>query len=77
MRKILMEKLAKLISKMTAHQPDQRIQSLVEIESEIGRYLQNSNYADPYRAIADFLRVRSFQQERIRKRGFIDRLLGR
>lgn len=75
-RKSLTREFAKIIEMMLAYASEKRIQSFVEVESRIERYLVGSNYADPARAIADFLRVHTFHSERSRKRGFLDRLLG-
>lgn len=72
----LTKDLIGIIERMTAHVSEQRAQSLMEIEDLIAGYLKGSNYADPGRAIADFLRTRMFQSERSRKRGLIDRLFG-
>jgi eukaryotic-like serine/threonine-protein kinase len=75
-RKKLTRQLAQLCEKMTLHDSEKRIQSLVDVESQLFRYLEGSKYADRARALADFLQRRSFHVERISKRGFIDRLFG-
>jgi eukaryotic-like serine/threonine-protein kinase len=72
----LTEKLGQIIEKMVSHDPEKRTQSLVDAESQLVRYLEGTNYPDRNRAIADFLAARSFHVERVRKRGFIDRLFG-
>jgi serine/threonine protein kinase len=75
-RKFLLKQFRKIVERMFEHDPEKRPQSLIEIESQIGKYLEGSNYSDPYRTIADFLKHRAFHGERLRKVGFIDRLFG-
>jgi eukaryotic-like serine/threonine-protein kinase len=75
-RKKLMQQLGQLSEGMIAHDSEKRIQSLVDAESRLLRYLEGARYADRNRAVADFLQRRSFHVERISKRGFIDRLFG-
>lgn len=75
-RKKLAQQLGQLCDKMTAHDSEKRVQSLVDVESQLLRYLEGAKYADRNRALADFLQRRSFHVERISKRGFIDRLFG-
>ncbi len=75
-RKKLTQQLGQLCEKMIAHDSEKRIQSLVDVESRLLRYLEGAKYADRARALADFLQRRSFHVERISKRGFIDRLFG-
>jgi eukaryotic-like serine/threonine-protein kinase len=75
-RKRLTQQLGQLCEKMTAHDGEKRIQSLVDGESQLLRYLEGARYTDRNRALAEFLQRRSFHVERISKRGFIDRLFG-
>ena len=75
-RKKLTQQLGELCERMTAHDSEKRIQSLVDVESQLLRYLEGAKYADRNRALADFLQRRSFHVERFSKRGFIDRLFG-
>jgi len=75
-RKKLTQRLGELCAQLTAHDSEKRTQSLVEVESQLLRFLEGGKYDDRNRAIADLLQTRSFHVERVRKRGFIDRLFG-
>ncbi len=75
-RRELMHDLGKIVERMISTDSEKRIQSLVDVEGSLIRYLDGSNYSNRNRAIADFLKARSFEVQRLRKRGFIERLFG-
>ena len=72
----LTKALARIIGHMVEHDPDRRPPSLGDLESSLVNYFQGASYDYPQKTIRDFLQLRSFQVERSRKRGFIDRLFG-
>ncbi len=74
--KSLSKSLARLTSRLVEHNPDKRIQTLLDLESSLVGYFQGAAYDYPAKTLADFLKLRSFQTERARKKGFIDRLFG-
>lgn len=70
----LSKSLSRLIEKMIEHNPEKRMQTLMDLESSLVDYFKDASYDYPQKTLTDFLRLRSFQTERARKRGFIDRL---
>ncbi|MGB5108011.1 MAG: protein kinase [Candidatus Zixiibacteriota bacterium] len=74
--KSLSKSLARLISQMVEHNPEKRIQTLLDLEGALLNYFKGAAYDYPAKTLADFLKLRSFQTERARKKGFIDRLFG-
>ncbi len=72
----LLKALARIVNMMIEHEPKRRVQTLLDLESALVDYFKGSSYDYPAKTLTDFLRLRSFQVERARKRGFIDRLLG-
>jgi eukaryotic-like serine/threonine-protein kinase len=74
--KSLMKTLARVIGRMVEPDPERRIQSLGDLESGLVDYFQGASYDYPQKTLRDFLQLRSFQVERARKQGFIDRLFG-
>jgi eukaryotic-like serine/threonine-protein kinase len=75
-RKKLTQQLGQFCEKMVAHDSEKRLQSLVDIENHLLHYLETGKYQDRNRALADFVRTRTFHVERISKRGLLDRLFG-
>ncbi len=72
----LTKSLARLINMMIEHNAEKRVQTLLDLETSLVDYFKGGNYDYPAKALTDYLRLRSFQAERARKRGFIDRLFG-
>lgn len=72
----LTKSLSRLIDKMVEHNPEKRMQTLMDLESSLVDYFKDASYDYPQKTLTDFLRLRSFQTERARKKGFIDRLFG-
>lgn len=74
--KALMKALGKIINRMVEPEPERRVQSLGDLESGLVDYFKGASYDYPQKTLRDFLQLRSFQVERARKQGFIDRLFG-
>ncbi len=72
----LSKSLSRLINKMIEHNPEKRMQTLMDLESSLVDYFSGASYDYPEKTLTDYLRLRSFQTERARKKGFIDRLFG-
>lgn len=75
-RRKLTQQLGQICEKMIAHDSEKRTQSVADVENLLLRYLESGRYSDRNHTLADFLRTRTFQVERISKRGFLDRLFG-
>ncbi len=72
----LTKSLSRLINKMIEHNPEKRMQTLMDLESNLVDYFSGASYDYPEKTLTDYLRLRSFQTERAHKKGFIDRLFG-
>lgn len=72
----LSKSLSRMINQMIEHRAEKRIQTLLDLESALVDYFKGANYDYPEKTLTDFLRLRSFQAERARKKGIIDRLFG-
>ncbi len=72
----LLKRLSVEINRCTSPDADRRPSNLMDLESELTRFLSDAVYEQRERALADFLRAGTFQVERREKKGFIDRLFG-
>lgn len=70
------KQLAGVIEQLIAHKPENRIDQLVQLESQLLKYLEGTRYREFGEEISEFMESRSFVSQRSAQRGFWRRLTG-